>query len=168
MFCVPRAGSSRNDKPCEITIKSTADLKSGHFDLRGPQNWNANCTVRFEGKEPEIVHISLFNYVLKWVSRCDVRLRKTSTRVVELYLARLPHAKHNRKRNGVFARNRYFRLLAELSPVLHPLIRPNAKYYTGTSPLHMLIRWRWFYFGTITSIVKLVFKRGGTMNYFPG
>lgn len=54
----------RNDKACEITIKST-DSKSGHFDLRGLQNWKTNCTIRFEGREPEIVHISLFNYVLK-------------------------------------------------------------------------------------------------------
>jgi len=57
-------GNLRNDQSCEMTIKS-ADIKSGHFDLRGMQNWKTNCTIRFEGKEPEIVHISLFNYVLK-------------------------------------------------------------------------------------------------------
>jgi len=67
-FCFfPLAENSRNDKACEMTIKST-DLKSGHFDLRGLQNWKANCTIRFEGREPEIVHLSLFNYVLKWVA----------------------------------------------------------------------------------------------------
>lgn len=57
-------GNLRNEQTCEMTIKS-ADIKSGHFDLRGMQNWKTNCTIRFEGKEPEIVHISLFNYVLK-------------------------------------------------------------------------------------------------------
>lgn len=100
----------RNDQSCEMTIKS-ADIKSGHFDLRGIQNWKTNCTIRFEGREPEIVHISLFNYVLK-ASSCqsfieiydgpDIRSKDKTKRLCS------PVENHARDTNGMFRERQMF------------------------------------------------------------
>uniref|UniRef100_A0A8D8ZX56 CUB domain-containing protein n=1 Tax=Cacopsylla melanoneura TaxID=428564 RepID=A0A8D8ZX56_9HEMI len=50
---------------CEMTFFANMS-RSGHFDSRSFQgHWSINCTLIFVGLETDVVHISLFNYVLK-------------------------------------------------------------------------------------------------------
>ncbi|XP_050435516.1 uncharacterized protein LOC126842547 [Adelges cooleyi] len=101
---------SKYDEPCRVTIKST-DTKSGHFDLRGNQNWKTNCTIRFVGKTPEIVQLSLFNYVLKnpscqsFIEVYDGPDVKTKYRTKKLCG---PIEKHARDTDGRFRQRQMF------------------------------------------------------------
>ncbi|KAI5707463.1 hypothetical protein M8J77_003002 [Diaphorina citri] len=50
---------------CEMFFFANAS-RSGHFDSRSFQGrWSINCTLVFIGLDTDVVHISLFNYVLK-------------------------------------------------------------------------------------------------------
>ncbi|XP_050539995.1 uncharacterized protein LOC126904792 isoform X2 [Daktulosphaira vitifoliae] len=95
---------------CEVTIKST-DTKSGHFDLRGLQNWKTICTVRFVGKTPEIVQVSLFNYILKnpscqsYIEVYDGSDTKSKHKIKKLCG---PIEKHARDTNGRFLERQMF------------------------------------------------------------
>ncbi|KAL1449029.1 hypothetical protein WDU94_000269 [Cyamophila willieti] len=58
--------SGGGGKPsCEMIFFANMS-RSGHFDSRSFQgHWSINCTLIFIGLETDVVHISLFNYVLK-------------------------------------------------------------------------------------------------------
>lgn len=51
---------------CETTIWAEKNGRSGHFDTRS-LGWHPECRITFRGRHTDVVHISIFNYKLRYL-----------------------------------------------------------------------------------------------------
>lgn len=77
----PRHATSKAG--CEV-LYSGNDTRSGHFNSRS-LSWKPSCSMTFLGRPTDIVHVSLFNYMLRLLV-CIIQLTVTDE-YINLFLS---------------------------------------------------------------------------------